>query len=130
MKISIVVPIYNAEKYLDRCIQSILNQSYKDLEIILIDDGSTDSSNKICNNYQKRDNRIKFISQKNEGVSAARNRGISEATGEFIGFVDSDDYIQPNMYETLYGLINKYNCDISICGYFIEYPEYTKKVIY
>ncbi|MEG0292981.1 glycosyltransferase family 2 protein [Enterococcus sp.] len=109
--ISIVVPIYNSERYLKRCIESIVNQSYKYIEIILVNDGSTDDSLKICEYYSLLDNRIKLINQKNMGVSVARNRGITESTGQFIGFVDSDDYIEFNMYEKL---INKIKNDVDM----------------
>jgi len=99
--ISIIVPIYNAEKYLSECIKSILCQTYKNIQLILINDGSTDNSLDICNYYKTIDNRILIIDKPNEGVSAARNIGIKYAEGEYIGFVDSDDYIQENMYELL-----------------------------
>lgn len=92
--ISIIMPVYNAEKYLNRSIESVMNQTYKNIEIILVNDGSTDASLTICSNYQKADSRIKLINQKNSGVSAARNRGIDEATGTYIMFIDSDDYIE------------------------------------
>lgn len=124
--ISIVVPVYNAETYLSRCIDSILSQTYKNLEIILIDDGSTDSSQEICRIYRNKDNRVKVIHQKNKGVSAARNRGLFHAAGDYLGFVDADDWIEPDMYRTLYELINVYNSDIAICGHSIIYPTYKK----
>jgi glycosyltransferase involved in cell wall biosynthesis len=99
--ISIIVPIYNAEKYLADCVESILSQTYENLEVILINDGSTDNSLKICNYYKSVDNRIVLIDKPNEGVSSARNHGIEIAKGEYIGFVDSDDFIKTNMYEFL-----------------------------
>ncbi|HHV97617.1 MAG TPA: glycosyltransferase [Clostridiaceae bacterium] len=99
--ISVIVPIYNAEKYLPQCIESILSQTYKNLEIILINDGSTDNSLSICNYYKSLDNRIIVIDKPNEGVSATRNLGIKLAKGDYISFVDGDDYIEPNMYEVL-----------------------------
>lgn len=114
--ISIVVPVYNVEKYLNRCIESIINQTFNNIEIILVDDGSTDSSGNICDEYKKIDSRIKVIHKENGGLSDARNVGIENACGEWIGFVDSDDYIAENMYEQLYCLIRKYNADIAICG--------------
>ena len=89
--ISIIVPIYNVEEYLPKCIDSILNQTYKELEVILVDDGSPDSCGKICDRYAKKDERVKVIHQKNGGLSAARNSGLDCANGEYIGFVDSDD---------------------------------------
>lgn len=116
-KISIIVPVYNNEKYLERCILSLINQTYRNLEIILINDGSTDNSKIICEKYLKRDKRIVLINQKNSGVSAARNKGIEVATGEWIGFVDSDDWVKTDMYESLYRAAIDNNADISICGY-------------
>ena len=93
-KISIIIPIYNVEQYLPQCLDSIINQTYKNLEIILINDGSTDNSGKICDNYAKVDNRIHVFHKKNEGVSSARNLGLEKCTGDFIGFVDPDDFIE------------------------------------
>ena len=115
--ISIIVPIYNVEKYLKRCIDSIINQTYKKLEIILVDDGSKDNSGKICDKYAKKDIRIKVIHKKNEGVSEARNVGLKVSTGEYIGFVDADDYIEPNMYEEMSDNLKENNADIVICDY-------------
>lgn len=103
--VSVIVPVYNIEKYIGRCIESILSQTYADLEIILVDDGSTDSSGAICDEYAEKDSRIKVIHQKNGGVSSARNRGLDVATGKYIGFVDGDDYILDSMYEKLVKII-------------------------
>lgn len=132
-KISVIVPIYNIEQYLERMLNSLLNQSFSNLEIILIDDGSTDSSCKICDEYKEKDNRIKVIHQKNSGVSCARNKGLSIATGDYIGFVDSDDVIDKDMFKRLYDNIKKYDCEISICGFvtFNNIPsfEYSDKII-
>lgn len=120
-KISIVVPIYNVEKYLRKCIESILKQTYYNLEIILVDDGSTDSSGEICDEYKNKDSRIIVIHQKNKGMSSARNSGIKCATGKYIGFIDSDDYIEKDMYEILLKNIIDYSADIAICGFaFVE----------
>ena len=116
-KISIIVPIYNAEKKLHRCIESILNQSYKNLEIILVNDGSSDNSINICEKYKIKDNRIIIIDKENAGVSVARNSGLNIATGKYIQFVDSDDYINPDMCEKLIKTINKNNADVVVCGY-------------
>jgi len=115
--ISIIVPIYNVEKFLKRCLDSILAQSLKDIEIILVNDGSTDLSLDICKNYQKKDNRIIIIDKINEGVSVARNTGIEVALGKYICFVDPDDWIEPNMYENMYKTIEKYKCNIAFCNY-------------
>ena len=101
MEISIIIPIFNSEKYIEECIQSILHQSFQDFELILIDDGSTDSSYSICKSYEKSDPRIHLLSKKNGGVSSARNMGLKFANGKFIAFIDSDDYIAPNYFEVL-----------------------------
>lgn len=114
-KISIIVPVYNVEKYLNRCVDSIINQTYENLEIILVNDGSTDKSSEICDMYSKRDNRIKVIHKKNGGLSSARNAGLDIASGLYIGFVDSDDWISNDMYEHLYSIIEEYECDIAKC---------------
>ena len=116
-KISVIVPIYNAEAYLNRCLDSIINQTYSDLEIILINDGSTDNSLDICLEYASKDKRIVVYNQTNKGISKARNKGIELATGDYIGFVDSDDIISPRMYETLYNLMTDEKCLIAGCQY-------------
>lgn len=115
--VSIIVPIYNVEKYLEQCIDSILNQSYKNLEIILVDDGSPDNCGKICDRYAKSDKRIKVIHKKNGGLSEARNFGLDIARGEYIVFVDSDDYINVHMIKILLENIKKYSTDIVICNF-------------
>jgi glycosyltransferase involved in cell wall biosynthesis len=114
-KVSIVVPIYNVERYLRNCIESIITQSLKDIEIILVNDGSIDNCGKICNEYMKNDKRINVIHKQNGGLSDARNAGIKFASGDFIGFVDGDDSIDQNMYEVLYNLCIDQNADISTC---------------
>lgn len=114
--VSVIVPVYNVEKYIKKCLNSIINQTYKNLEIILVDDGSPDNCPQICDEYAKKDSRIKVIHKANGGLSDARNAGVAASTGEYIGFVDSDDYIEPNMYERLYELINENNADISLCA--------------
>ena len=124
--ISIIVPVYNVEKYLQKCIQSIINQTYKNIEIILVDDGSKDNSGKICDEFKQIDNRIKVIHKENGGLSDARNAGLKIAKGEYIGFVDSDDYIAQDMFETLYKLAKENNADISIVSF---YEIYNGKVI-
>src|SRR5665647_2657921 len=100
--ISIIVPIYKVENYIRNCVDSILNQTYKNLEVILVDDGSTDNCGNICDEYSLKDNRIKTIHKKNGGLSSARNAGLDVAKGEYIGFIDSDDWIEKDMYESLY----------------------------
>lgn len=114
--ISIIIPIYNSASYIDRCIQSILSQSNKDTEIILVNDGSTDNSLEICNSYAQRDQRIKVVSQPNTGVSAARNKGLSMAIGKYVMFVDSDDYMLPGMCEIMLQTIESKDADCVICG--------------
>lgn len=116
LTISIVIPVYNVERYLDRCIQSVVNQTYKKIEILLIDDGSTDRSGKKCDEWEKKDDRIKVIHKENGGLGSARNVGIKIATGDYIGFVDSDDWISGNMYANLLDLCINYSADISCCG--------------
>ena len=113
--ISVIVPVYNVEDYLRKCLDSIVNQTYKNLEIILIDDGSTDNSGKICDEYAAKDNRIKLIHKPNGGLSDARNAGLEIAKGEYIGFVDSDDYIAEDMYEFLYNFAAENNLDVAMC---------------
>ncbi|MEA1010164.1 glycosyltransferase [Bacillus cereus] len=120
MLISLIIPVYNAEKFLPRCLESIRNQSYRDLEIILVNDGSTDRSGLICDEYAQKDKRFKVIHKKNGGVSSARNVALSIASGAYIGFVDPDDWIEPIMFEKLHELIQKNQVDIAICGYIRE----------
>lgn len=119
--ISIIIPIYNREKYLKTCLDSIINQTYTNLEIILVDDGSTDNSLKICEDYSKSDNRIVIISKKNGGVAEARNSGLEKAHGKYIAFVDSDDWIDHKAYEILLKNIKEYDADISVGAYIREY---------
>ena len=113
--ISVIVPIYNVKDYLERCVNSIINQTYRKLEIILVDDGSTDGSAEICDCFAQKDNRVIVIHKENGGAASARNCGLDIATGEFVGFVDSDDYIAYDMYEHLLKYMNK-NVDITSCG--------------
>lgn len=115
--ISIIVPVYGVEKYLTQCVQSLINQTYKNLEIILVDDGSPDNSGALCDELAKTDTRIKVIHRPNGGLSAARNDGLAIASGEMLGFVDSDDYIDNDMYHYLYSLLSKYDADISVCAF-------------
>lgn len=120
--ISVIIPIYNSGEHLYRCLDSIINQTYEKLEIILIDDGSTDGSSRICDEYAHKDSRIICIHQKNGGVSKARNIGISLAQGEYIHFPDSDDYLELDCYEYILGLIREKSCEVVSFEYYITYP--------
>ena len=115
-KISVIITVYNVEKYLSRCLDSVVNQTFKDLEIICVNDGSTDNSAEILDRYASKDKRIIIINQKNGGLSAARNTGLRHASGQYIGFVDSDDWIDIDYYECLVGLAEKNNADIVMAG--------------
>ena len=115
--ISVVVPVYNVELYLIECLESIINQTYRDLEIILIDDGSTDKSGDICEEYAKKDDRIIVIHQSNQGSASAKNAGLRKASGEYLAFVDSDDFLQEDAYEFMVRQLEEYHADI-IQGYF------------
>ena len=121
--VSIVVPVYRVEEYLDECINSIINQTYNYIEIILVDDGSPDKCPEICDNYAKNDKRIKVIHKENGGLSDARNFGIPHATGEYIAFLDSDDYVEPNTYKTMYEKAVQENSDYVECDFIWEYPD-------
>lgn len=125
--ISIIVPVYNMEQYLERCMESIFEQTYHKLEIILVDDGSTDRSPQMCDGYAKKDTRVKVIHKENGGLSDARNAGLAIATGEYIGYVDSDDWIEPHMYETLYQACEREQADVAICRYQSVYEGYQKE---
>lgn len=114
--ISIIIPVYNACEYLDKCIRSVLRQTYTNIEVILINDGSTDKSSELCEWFAQQDDRIKVLHKENEGVSAARNAGINMATGDFIAFVDADDFIFQNMYEEMYDAMERENADLVISG--------------
>lgn len=122
-KISIIVPVYKVEKYLHKCIDSILSQTLSDLELILINDGSPDNCGTICEEYKKEDSRVKVIHKNNGGLSSARNAGLDAAAGEYIGFVDSDDWIEAEMYELLYKMCKDNNCDIAICTSKIHFKD-------
>ena len=115
--VSIIVPVYNVENYLKQCLDSVINQTYKDIEIILIDDGSTDNSGKICEEYAKKDARIKFFRQENKGLSAVKNRGIETASGDYIMFIDSDDYPDAQMCEKLLNALSEQDADMAVCHY-------------
>jgi len=115
--ISVIIPVYNVEKYLRECLDSVTGQTYTDLQIIVVDDGSTDGSGAVCDEYARKDARVQVIHQQNQGLSAARNAGIDQAAGEYILFVDSDDYLLPRCAETLYRLVKAHQADIGVCSY-------------
>lgn len=115
--ISTIIPVYNVDNYLPKCVDSIINQTYQNLEIILVDDGSPDRCPEICDEYAKKDKRIKVIHKKNGGLSDARNAGLEIAKGEYISFIDSDDYINEHMYEDMLSAIENVDADLCICGY-------------
>lgn len=115
-KISVIVPVYNVEQYLERCVDSIINQTYKNLEIILVNDGSTDNSGQLCDELARKDDRIRVIHKRNGGVSEARNVGVKEVSGEYVIFIDSDDYIDKKMFNVLYSQIKLARADVSVCG--------------
>lgn len=119
-KISIIVPVYNVEKNLKKCIDSLINQDFKDIEIILVNDGSTDNSLSICEQYKLKDDRIRLFNKENGGVSSARNIGIQQSRGEFIGFVDSDDWIEPQMFSSMYTKAKLENADVILCNYYMN----------
>ena len=127
MKLSVIIPNYNSSKYLRRCLDSVINQTYKDLEIIIINDGSTDDSIKILNEYSEKDKRIKIIDQENKGVSFSRNVGLDISTGELIAFVDADDEIDQDMYEIMVQNLKKFDASISACD---SYRIVNGKVVY
>lgn len=118
-KVSIIVPIFNVENYIEKCLQKLLNQTLEDIEIILVDDGATDNCPQICDEYAKRDSRVKVIHKKNAGLGFARNSGIENATGDFIAFVDSDDYVEETMFEIMYKKAQKENSDIVYCNNYV-----------
>ena len=126
IKLSIIIPVYNAAQFLDKCIQSILHQSLKDFELILVNDGSKDNSLEICQKYVTQDERIKLFDQENSGQSKARNVGIENASGEYITFVDSDDWLDTDFYEKLINACDKYNAEIS-CASILRVRKHSKK---
>lgn len=127
--VSVVVPIYNVELYMRKCIDTIISQTYKELEIILVDDGSTDTSGKIADEYKNKDSRIQVIHKTNGGLSDARNKGMKVAKGKYICFIDSDDYIEKNMIENMVKQIQKTNSDVVICGFYVDYEDKSGKLI-
>ena len=120
-KVSVIIPVYNIEKYIKRCLDSVLNQTYSNLEVICVNDGSTDSSLEILKEYEKKDGRIKVVSKENKGVSAARNLGIKEATGEYITFIDGDDFVELNMIQDMVNILEENDADIVKCAYVKDY---------
>lgn len=126
--ISVIIPVYKVEKYLKRCVDSVIGQTYKNLEIILVDDGSPDGCPAICNEYTKNDKRIKVIHKKNGGLSDARNAGIDKSSGKYITFIDSDDYVASDYVEYLYNLLKKYNTKVSACGFDVFSGDFNKKI--
>lgn len=126
--ISVIVPVYNVEKYLDKCVNSVCAQTFRDIEILLVDDGSKDRSGRMCDAYALTDNRIRVIHKENGGLSDARNRGIEEACGSCLAFIDGDDYIEPDMMEMLYNNLCKEDADVSMCGIYSEYADRIKRV--
>lgn len=121
-KVSIIVPVYNVEKYVSRCLESLISQTYKNIEIIIVNDGATDKSRSICEEYEKKDSRIKLINKENQGLGFARNTGLEYITGDYVLFVDSDDYVEKNLVEITYDLITKNNCD------FIRFHNYREEL--
>lgn len=129
-KISVIIPAYNCEKTIEKCIKSILLQTFQNLEILIINDGSKDNTRKIVENLQQKDNRIKLINQKNSGVSASRNKGLINATGDYLTFVDADDFLEPNMYEELITIQTTTDADISMCAYNLCEGKNRKKIYF
>lgn len=121
--VSVIVPVYNSEQYLKRCVDSILSQTYRSIELILVDDGSPDNSGRICDEYAENDSRVRVIHKANAGVSAARNSGLEVASGDYATFVDSDDYIEPDMYSDMMEKVNQYNCDVVMCDCVKDFPD-------
>ena len=126
LKLSVIVPVYKAEQYLKRCIDSILGQNYKNIELILVDDGSPDACPGICDQYQEKDERVIVFHQQNSGVAVARNSGMRIATGDYITFVDSDDYIGKEMYSSMLKKIEQYQCDVAMCDCIKEFRTHTE----
>ena len=128
MKVSVIVPVYNVEKYIDKCINSLVNQTLKDIEIIIVNDGSPDNSEEIIKKYLKKYQNIKYLKKKNGGMSSARNYGLKYASGEYIGFVDSDDYVSFDMYEKMYNKAKNDDLDMVVCDINYVYPNHTMRV--
>lgn len=127
-EISVIVPVYMVEGYIRKCVESILAQTFSDIEVILVDDGSSDNSGQICDEYERADSRVHVIHQANAGLSAARNAGIAVAKGKYLGFVDGDDYIAPDMYQILHEAILKGKAQLAVCGIYDVYGEGSPKI--
>jgi len=134
--ISVIIPVYNVEPYLKKCLDSVVTQTYKEIEIILVDDGSTDGSGPICDEYAAQDKRIRVIHKRNGGLSDARNVGLDRCSGRYVTFIDSDDYVASDYVERLYRILVEYNADIAVCDYFefygdepVQTPEKGEKII-
>ena len=127
--VSVVVPIYNVELYMKKCIQTIINQSYNNLEIILVDDGSTDNSGNIADEYAQKDLRVKVIHKLNGGLSDARNAGMKKATGKYICFIDSDDFIEKDMIEKMVNRITDLQVDVLIAGFYVDFEDEKGKLV-
>lgn len=127
-KISVIVPVYNVKRYLEECLNSLKNQTYKNLEIILIDDGSTDGSDIICDNYALQDNRFKVIHQVNQGAACAKNKGLDIFTGDYFTFLDSDDYVEIDWIESMHNVMNEQGCDIVECSFVKKYIDREEKI--
>ena len=128
--VSVILPVYNVEEYLCKCVDSVLAQTYRNLEVILVDDGSMDNSSKLCEEYAKKDNRIKVIHQKNGGLSAARNTGIKIAKGKYIAFLDADDELRNDFLQKMFDAIVKKDADVVNCAFYVVYGTRNKKVTY
>ena len=129
-KISVIVPVYKVEKYLDRCVESIIEQSFTDFELILVDDGSPDKCPEMCDEWALRDNRIKVIHKENGGLSDARNAALDVASGDYISFIDSDDYVSSDFLESMYAAVNKYNCKMAVSNLASLYDDGSVKDMY
>lgn len=125
-QISVIVPVYKSEKFIESCVDSILNQTYKNIEVILVDDGSPDSCPQVCDQYAMKDSRVRVLHKENGGVSTARNAGLDIARGEYISFVDSDDYLEPHMYEVMLSKAILYECDVVMCDCIKDYTNWSE----
>lgn len=123
LKVSVIIPVYNVEQYLSQCLDSVVGQSYQNLEVILVDDGSTDGSKEICDYYAEKDERIRLIRQKNQGAANAKNTGLHYVTGELITFIDSDDYVENNWIERMVFILERENADLVECSFVLEYTD-------